>query len=47
MATVVAWLSSNNGWFIPPVNGIVLAIVGVAVVNRMISPNLGDVRTAT
>ena len=28
VATFVAWLSSRNGWFIPPVNGIVLAVLG-------------------
>lgn len=28
VATFVAWLSNRNGWFIPPINGIVLAVIG-------------------
>jgi purine-cytosine permease-like protein len=38
VATFLAWLSSNNGWFIPPVNGVVLAIAGVALMSRLTSP---------
>jgi cytosine permease len=47
VATFVAWLSSVNEWFIPPVNGIVLAILGVIAVSALVSPKLGGVRTAT
>ncbi|MGI8576156.1 MAG: cytosine permease [Egibacteraceae bacterium] len=46
VATFVAWLSSVNGWFIPPVNGIVLAIVGVFAVASMTTPNLGEAHAA-
>jgi cytosine permease len=35
VATFAAWLSSRAGWGIPPVNGIVLAIVGSALVGRI------------
>jgi cytosine permease len=47
VATFVAWLSSNNGWFIPPVNGIVLAVAGVYAVNRLIGADVGSLRPAT
>jgi cytosine permease len=34
VAAVAAWWSSEAGWFIPPVVGIVVAVVGVVVVQR-------------
>jgi len=46
VATFVAWLSSRYGWFIPPVNGIVLAIAGVFAVARLTTPDLGGMRAA-
>lgn len=46
VATLVAWLSSNNGWFIPPVNGIVIAIVGVYLINQVTTADLGRAQTA-
>jgi cytosine permease len=42
VATFVAWLSSDNGWFIPPINGIVLAVLGVIVVNRLFGSKVGE-----
>lgn len=47
VATFAAWLSSRNGWFIPPVNGIVLAILGSWAVNSQIKPDVGDEAVAT
>lgn len=47
VATFLAWLSSVYGWFVPPVNGIVLAIVGVIVVNSLATADLGRARPAT
>jgi cytosine permease len=41
VATFIAWLSSRYGWFIPPLNGIVLAVVGTYVVNRTVAVDLG------
>jgi cytosine permease len=41
VATFVAWLSNRYGWFIPPVNGILLAIVGSFVVGRMAATRSG------
>jgi cytosine permease len=46
LATYVAWLSTNNSWFIPPVNGVVLAVLGVLMVHRLFGSNLGEA-TAT
>lgn len=43
-ATFVAWLSSKQGWFIPPVNGIVLAALGSWGANQVIAPDLGRAR---
>lgn len=45
VATCLAWLSSRQGWFVPPVNGILLAAVGAAVLGRLGSPRLGRPRT--
>src|SRR5690606_21228008 len=47
VATFVAWLSSENGWFIPPINGIVIAVAGVYAVSRLTKPDLGALRPAT
>lgn len=44
VATFVAWLSSKQGWFIPPVNGIVLAAVGSWGTSRLTTPDLGRAR---
>ncbi|HSK98161.1 MAG TPA: cytosine permease [Euzebyales bacterium] len=46
VATLLAWWSSNAGWFIPPLNGIVLAVAGVVAVSRLTSPDLGAARSA-
>lgn len=46
-ATFAAWLSSVNGWFIPPVNGIVLAIVGIIAVSRVMPVDVGRARALT
>jgi cytosine permease len=46
VATFVAWLSSKNGWFIPPINGIVLAVLGSYAVSRSLRPDLGRPVTA-
>jgi cytosine permease len=42
VATFVAWASSRYGWFIPPVNGIMVAVVGAYAVGV-----LANRRTAT
>jgi cytosine permease len=47
LATYVAWLSTNNSWFIPPVNGVVLAVLGVLAVHRLFGSNLGEATAAT
>ncbi|MFA9432097.1 cytosine permease [Egicoccus sp. AB-alg2] len=40
VATFVAWLSSRQGWLIPPINAIVLAVVGSYLVGRRTSRDL-------
>jgi cytosine permease len=40
-ATFVAWLSSRQGWGIPPINGIVLATLGAYLVGRRGASDLG------
>lgn len=47
VATFVAWLSSKNNWFIPPINGIVLAVLGSYVANRAMRPDIGRPRAVT
>jgi cytosine permease len=47
VATFFAWLSSVYGWFIPPVNGIVVAVVGIVAVDRLMPADLGRVRVTT
>jgi cytosine permease len=46
-ATFAAWLSSKNGWFIPPVNGIVLAVLGSYLIGVVGRPDLGRPAAAT
>ena len=41
VATFIAWLSSRNGWFIPPVNGIVIAVFGSYAVGTLMKPRTG------
>lgn len=41
VATFAAWLSSKQGWFIPPVNGIVIAALASWGLSRMLQPDLG------
>ena len=38
VATFIAWLSSRNGWFIPPINGIVIAVLGSYAVGTLMKP---------
>jgi cytosine permease len=47
VATFVAWLSSRQGWFIPPINGIVLAVLGSYAVSRGTQPDVGRPVRAT
>ena len=42
VATYFAWLSTNNNWFIPPINGIILAVLGVMAVNRLFGSKVGE-----
>lgn len=41
VATFIAWLSSRNGWLIPPVNGIVIAVFGSYAVGTLMKPRTG------
>jgi cytosine permease len=41
-ASFVAWLSSKQGWFIPPINGIVAAAAGSWIVNRVGTTRIGE-----